>query len=741
MFVTFSTVFIWLAGLQPCVTLQVNISFSSPRICVLSIPSNWYQLKIDYLNLFNQSIHECQSRPVDLFYSIESESVESLRDLNARFFPLLARISHFNELAVTIVGPKGISVDFKIPNFKSDPYILIIFYQTDLQFLTNKGSKVLESTEGPIDTGPFSNRQPIKLRLFQGNRYHMNTSPLLFNKAHLSALSIHQIIDSIVKYNMLTFESTNKTLNSTVNELEIQGYGLRFDSSIFPLTVFGRTKTVHLSGIVNSFETRALIKSKVTKLILEIWRLRKFLHNSPKWLNEANKRETKSELLIKIDKPENHLSSAFAQDTSHLNWKEARVDAFDDSSFCVFYQVEQFSLNVKFSGQQIETQAAESCSCLLFWIVTNFEDHNVSCVNQAQLDRRCDFDKMAQSCSTETVEPLNYRTIYDTILDLEYFKYLADVWLVPLVSLLGIMANYLVIRTFQRIKRSPEYRRKKLTDKGRLMWEYTYFNSWFILFHAFVFLFGPLTTCIELNGIYCSPFILTGLFRPYYLFIENFLGNTFRLSANMSSTLFVLYRFGLNTDRLIRFRKVKPKTAVACLFVLSLSISVITLFVNDRFSLNELSIKSFSYMVQVEFKLLRSGTVLKILYFVNIILGTALFTLFNMLFDLRLFCMLRNQNTDRPKEEAEKRITKMVVLNGLFSFFFRLPEMVSALLLLMFAIDPSTFAFCIISNERHHSVCPILFSISRFLLTVSYLENLSLLYFFNPNFKKHFAFK
>nr|QVK45937.1 G protein-coupled receptor [Proales similis] len=383
----------------------------------------------------------------------------------------------------------------------------------------------------------------------------------------------------------------------------------------------------------------------------------------------------------------------------------------------------------------------KNCSCVLFWIVkchVNVRKKALKCPNEELLKRQCLFENMAQSCSIETLEPLNYRTIYDTILDLEFFKYLADVWLVPFTSLMGVIANYLVIRTFRRIKRSPEYRRNKLTDKSRYMWEYTYYNSWFILFHSLILACTPLATCIEVYGIYCSPFITTDLFRPYYLFVEKFMGNTLRLASNMSSTLFVLFRFGLNTDKLARFRQVKPKIAVACFIILSVSISVITLFVNEKFSAQILSADAFFYFLYVDFFVLKSGLALEIAYFLNAFLVTTFFTWLNMFIDLRLLSLLRSQNTERPKEGAEKRITKMIILNGLFSFLFRLPEMISAALLLLFTLNNQFMPVCIIPGSHFHSLCPMLFSISHLLLTISYLENLVLLYYFNDKFRKNF---
>nr|QVK45911.1 G protein-coupled receptor [Proales similis] len=734
-----------LAYVEDCGRLKAENLDAGSLDCNIKIQSKGHEhIDENQLKRFNQTVQKCQSTATYLIYeriNANEESGESLADFNQIVFPLLARISDLKELDLFVLGGRGLSVDFEIPSFPSAPNIFFIPSVFDLRLLYNNGTEVRDFSTGSLVPSPFGKDQPVYLWFTRGTRYHTNTCPLIFNQAFISELQLLDLTDSTVKFNMLSFEPTNKTLNSTINQLQLDGYGVIFNSRIFPLVVFSETQSIYFNGMMNSFEAGTLKKTVVSLIVLAISRLRRFLHNNPGWLNEVNKRRTEKSLLIDIPEAEADGSNFVGEgQRGYITWTESKgSDAFDDSSFCIFYQIEQYSLNILFIGALIETKANESCSCLLFWIVTYFKAEAVECIDQVRLKKECDFDKMAQRCSTETVEPMNYRTIYDTILDLEFFKYLSDVWLVPVTSIVGIIANQLVIETFRKIKRSREYRRNKLVDKSRYMWEYTYYNSWFILFHSLIFACTPLTTCIELNGIFCFPFTMPDLFRPFYLFVEKFLGNSFRLAANMSSTLFVLYRYGLNTQKLSLFRKLKPKVLVAGIFPLSLSISVIVLFVNEKFSVESLSIYAIIYFSETDFSILHSAGFLQIAFILNTFLVTTFFTLLNMFIDLKLLFLVRAMNIERPKEETEKRITRMVILNGFFSFLFRLPEMISAILLFIFTLDQRIFSVCIVPDGRYHSVCPMLFSISHFLLTISYLENFVLLYFFNENFRKYFS--
>nr|QVK45941.1 G protein-coupled receptor [Proales similis] len=750
----FALLFVAYVHLAAALSGELNNSGDKDCLIGIEIRRNEHLSRVDFDRL-NQTINKCQSKIFDFNYRRISQNEaggEKLAYLTDYLFPLLASDFTPGKVLIDIIGAMGISVDFRMTYFQSASEITVQFKVTNFRLLNSDGSKADDCSSLLSEGTPFKSEQPFELTLHNGIKYYANTCQQIFNRANISELYLGEVILSMLKHNRLIFAPTNQTVDCSVASLILAGYRIRFDSHLFPLATFSQTIQMFVYGVVDFFEASSLENSMVRIIGLVISRTKRFFHNNPTWLDKANQRATNETLLVNVNGPmyDNSVDSSEAHFDYISEIESKRENPFEDSSFCLFYRIEQNSLNVKFFGIMIEKVAQNNCTCLLYWIISrlwplaDFSAYYYSDLGQCERDqdalaKQCDFDKMAQRCSIESVGPLNYRTVYDTILDLEYFKYLADVWLVPLTSLLGIIANYLVIRTFRKIKRSPEYRRNKLTDKARYMWEYTYYNSWFILFHATILACSPLTTCIEVYGIYCSPFITTDLFRPFYLFVESFLGNTFRLAANMSSTLFVLFRFSLNADRFKWFRELKPKKSLAGIIILSLVISLVTLFGNEKFSVRQLSEDSYHYLLETEAPVLLSSLPIKIAYFVNKLAGTTLFTLLNMSIDLRLLFILRTQNAQRPKEEAENRITKMVIINGLFSFLFRLPEMISVCLLLAFYFDQIYFPSCLIKDQRHHSVCPMLFSVSRFLLTISYLENLILLYLFNTNFRKNFS--
>nr|QVK45914.1 G protein-coupled receptor [Proales similis] len=703
------------------------------------------------LDLLKKTSSECGEGRLRLAYVRMGEfdpTGEALSDLREMIVPSIDPKSFASPIYLRIFETKGFSVDFQLPSLGKEIFFHLMIFEIDFMLLEQDGQPLSDLSCDSSAITPFDTQKSCDLFFRKNIRYYGNTCQLIFNKANIRKLSFTQLADSKIKQNILTFRPTNKTLNSTVSIFSLVGYQTRFDSNIFPLATFSQTKMLSLDGTVSSFTASALNQTALEEIDLATSRLKRFLHNNPSWLNQANLRKSERILIVKISDPQNVYGNySYTADIAYITWIESQQEnVFEDSSFCIFYQIELYSLRVKLAGNVIERWARHNCTCLLFWIIRyHWVRNDLSaeyysdlglCVEE-KVQMRCQFDKMAQRCSIETIEPLNYRTVYDTALDLEFAKYLADVWLTPVSSVLGIIANFLVIRTFRKIKRSPEYRRNKLQDKSRNMWEYTYYNSWFILFHSLIFACSPLTTCIEIDGIYCPEFVLTQLSRQFYLFVVSFFGNTFRLAANISNTLFVLYRFGVNTEKLNRFRRTKPLRMIVFSLFLSLLLSLITLFMNERFTIEYLWQDSYKYLLASHFGLIKSNLFLKILYLLNMLMGTTIFSMTNMIIDLRLLFYLRKQNSKRPKEDVENRITKMVILNGLFSFLFRSPEMISASLLLVFTFNTKLFPVCFVSESRDHSVCPMLFDISRFLLTITHLENLVLLYLFNPNFQKH----
>nr|QVK45966.1 G protein-coupled receptor [Proales similis] len=662
---------------------------------------------------------------------------------------------------------QGFNLKFKGQLFYlSSRWFLVLSFRYSWLRLVDDEQGHLLKCENASDLGLFEASSAIDVSFEYGNKYEPDTCVEIFRNSRISSLSVLGVVNSLIAVNQFGIKpsSNTKELNSQVRHYSTSGYALTISASFFHSPVFKTTTFLYFTGSVGRVEEAFLVGSRLEKILLKISSLKKFWHNNFKWLDMANNRSTEAMLTIEMlllpdvlslndyENP-NQYNLPFINPFSYQKLQLYEVDPSglildENSNFCIFYRLRQRDLNVKLAGQLISKVGHTKCDCLLYWLRENYlkepEDSDdfdkmQECARREQeLRETCDFEKMAQRCQIENVQPIEKEATYTFVFRLKYAEFVLGILLSPLVNLLGIVLNFFVIRTFRCIERSPEIRRKKLTDKNRLMWKYLYINSYFVLIQAVINALGPLTACIEYTGVYCSPLILTRFMQVFYLFVENYIGNLCKLTANVTCTMFVLYRFAVNVDCWPKLRKYSPKRLVVYFLLVSAVLSSCRLWVNDRFNLYALWQDPFDYLVRVVERSQNYSMAIRVIYLFNMLLGNVFFVLVNLVTDLRLLMFMRSLNQENRKEKAESRITKMIVISGLFSFLFRMPEIVVSIAFLISTINPTLFQSCILSQDPVHAACPSLFQIGRFFYSFSFLENFILLYLFNSDFKKQF---
>nr|QVK45971.1 G protein-coupled receptor [Proales similis] len=397
-----------------------------------------------------------------------------------------------------------------------------------------------------------------------------------------------------------------------------------------------------------------------------------------------------------------------------------------DENFCLFYQLHARGLNVKFKKSGLEEKASKSCDCMLFWMLENLYERSESfeygdpndiedeCSRRRnEMQKTCNFSQMATNCEFDEIKPYGDPPIYSMVLSTKYVEYLFSVIFGPVINVLAFVANLLVILTFRSIKRSPQYRKGKLADKNRRMWDYVILNSVFNLILSILFAFGPITSCIEYNGVYCTPFYFTRFSQYYYLFVESYLSNAMRLMSNVTNCMFVLYRYGANLEKLERLRKWKPKRVLGITLIGCLIISLIKLWVNGRLTLNALEEGIYYRLVGSNTAPFEASWFLKLINFLNMLLVNVIPNLINISIDWRLLLFLRQRSKKKcRKEAAESKITKIIILNGIFTFIFRSPEILTSIGMVMYELNNETFKSCLLSFDSLHSMCTIMFNIS-----------------------------
>nr|QVK45957.1 G protein-coupled receptor [Proales similis] len=758
--------FLSLAGIS-CGLEQYCISYSNkdqlPCKIQIKCPKN-----IDFgekqLQLRHLSDYECCSRIAThlVFFNfyLPFDSKTSLkRSINLSSaltgYPLacLNKKKYFN---MRYYGLSGIHKEYKVVTLGSNGKNSVIF--TSLRFKLMENDREMAVCSRDLNTSVFQSSEKIDLNLNAEVKLYEDTCIRMFTNASISELTMDGIADSLVKRNLFGIGGADavQDLSCFIGSVFFKGYQVAMTERSFPTKVFSQTSLMQIRGTINRFEARILCSSNLNEIDLSVTGLRKFLHNNPNWLDFANERSTNKTLGLSLNqygaRPTESKAAGFNK-RFHLQYDnlyeiEEKLSLFEDnSSFCIFYQFKRKNLNVRIYGLLLEEQGQQSCDCTLFWLLNTYMNtpsytlyygYMTACESRRQeLEKECDFDAMGARCQIQTIEPVTEPNSYSYVWNLKLAEYVLNTIMASALNSVAVLVNLFVILVFRSMRSSEEFRKKKLTDKNQPLWDYVYFNTFFVLLQALIFALEPLTACIEYDGIYCSPFILTYFGKAFYLFVQSYLANVLKIMANVTNTLFVLYRYGINKDRLAKFRKRSPLKIVMICMCPALSISIITLFVNERFDMDLLNKDEFVYLSRVNYLNDFSNPALEGAYLINKLLGCVVFIVFNLFIDLRLLLFLRTLQQARRKEEAEARITKMIVLNGLFSFLFRMPEMVASLLFVLFTFYPLIFPACILSLEPTHSACPSLSKISQFFYSFSFYENCLLLVIFNPEFKTH----
>nr|QVK45960.1 G protein-coupled receptor [Proales similis] len=660
----------------------------------------------------------------------------SLRQLEVNQCHGRQKFIQFSSIEMRISQVRGVRFDSQV--FALDQMPMNYFVKLSHIFLSDPYSNEINCSLN-YSTNIFNSTSArLSLTFQNGNRYALDMCDLLFSNANIYSLAFLDVIDSLVKQNRVTWKQIRSAdqLNSRVDLLLIEGYNMRLDEKLFAKSIFRRTSSLDLSGQLSSFAPASLAAMNVSQIGLYTAGLRKFLHSNLNWLDGVGTRNSTSALtiyldgIVAIDKLVNSrpLKGYLERTRDPIYWIcFKKRETFTDQDFCLFRSMTSKALDTGLilRGYQLELNAHEKCTCTLAWIAANHFTNLTKRDKYTYSDllacaaklNECNFTQLELSCSLTTLS-IDYTSLYERMITAKYWNFICTVALLPCTALVGFVANAI----------------------SRHMWDYVYMNSVFMLLQSLIFAFAPLTACIEYNGIYCSPLILTRFSQAFYLFVESYAGNALRLMAHMSNLMFVLYRYAVNRNCWSQLRSLKPRTFLAAIIVFSLVVSLSKISANERFDYQILTEEASLYLSVTLSPSLLSPTLSRILFLSNIILTSILFPLLTLVFDICLLKYMRAQSKENRKEIVESRLTKMVILNSLFSLLFRLPDMAVSVYVTvasqMSNVRTDDNNNCVILLDPMDSLCHILPQYSKLLYSFSLSENLLLLYLFNPVFKR-----
>nr|QVK45985.1 G protein-coupled receptor [Proales similis] len=764
---------------------------------ILSLLLYWNRAEkcvvIDGLHDFNAYCYEVELKDINMHYFSLKHNISKISTLGSLSIQSQSkRLSLSNKLSlqsfrfkdefsINWSGFRSISLDFKLESIWdfTEPVqkeiIASYYYQYSNFQLEGKNDLPCELS---ILMNITFNAVEAKLRgeffLFYAVKYYENTCSVIFSQANIEHLYINGLVNSLVERNILGFQDltdrgTVVKLNHKIHGFQLRNvYRVRLSTSLFSLQVFNTENLMHsvfIDGIVNEVEPELFRFVDAHHYELNLKNLRQFLVNNPKWIVNIGLKHSSVHIYFEQHNLENQYGFPSVIDTFDKY-------GFDDEDFCAFryYPVEDTRIKFRFSRLKINQttctiQFLSRSKCL---DESPMNEQNKSiCCNTTEMLERCDIQDITQTSSRVD----KFTSIYDHIFRIELAKFIFAILLHPIACLLGFLFNCLSAWVIKQMNkdggRGKHQGQKNAADRQEKLFGYFFFNALFSAGFCLVSVPELLTRCVRFNGIYCSPFIATDWVRVYYLAGIVLVGNVCKLGANLTQCSFTLYRFFINTDDgkskwRSKFLKARPRNVASVFLFISIILTIPQLFFNEGYT-----IKSVLNLIGFDFFLynhhsasyFEKNPAFVVMYVVNLLFNEVLSTCFNLVVDLKLLSFVRavarNQKSlasahkNKEKEEVEKRLSKMIIFNGIVNILLKTPQMVvssvktweflSKMLTFLYFFNLSDYlpsSWCMFEYSYFDSICLNLLSIAQSLAILTYSVNFILFLLFNQNYKR-----
>nr|QVK45980.1 G protein-coupled receptor [Proales similis] len=690
------------------------------------------------------------------------------------------------QLQIFLSGLKSIELNYEAPMywryfyiFLRMPVLQVVYIQYSSLTLEFNGSISLPcelSVLTKLINRPLKRKFLGHIKFFKSVRYQENTCAAMFYSAAIHALEFFGVVDSLIEQNKIGFQDLMDrdrpaNLAHQIDKFELRElYRTRLTSKIFTKQMMNTElpmKRIAVEGIVTEAEPSLFRHVRAINYSLNILNLREFVQRNLKWA-EGIRTENASITII--------LSQTHNAQHSGLPSKLELINIYDfrDEDFCLFkhYPVENEAIRFLIKN---EKQMEITCTAA-FLIQNSFKSlandseywnliEALKKINFTQLVQECNFEQFKQNCNSTLLQPIEqFWSIFDLLFPIELVKFIFAVVLHPIACLIGVALNLLSAWVIERMnkqeKKGKTQGQRKAADRQEKLFAYFSFNALFSAGFCLVSAPELLTRCVRFNGIYCSPFIATSWVRVYYLAGIVLVGNICKLVANMTQCSFTLYRYLINTDDgkskwRSKFLKARPRNVAAVFLVIAIILTVPQLFFNEGFTIKSVtSLLGFDMFLydHHDLRYFESSLALVSIYVLNLLFNEVVSTCFNLVADLKLLSFVRsvarNQKhlgsvESKEKEEVEKRLSKMIIFNGILSILFKTPEMVASL------VKTSEFlsnihqdkevqvSWCMFAYSYFDSICLNLLSIGQALALFSFSVNFVLFLFFNSMFRRH----
>ena len=604
--------------------------------------------------------------------------------------------------------------------------------------------------------------------------FSKKTCPYVFMNTSLSHLTFGGITNSLILKNQLEFLRINQTNDSNKN-LYFLNLGLAFvdvTTRLIDKHVFKYITRLIITGVVESIQEDLFLNLKnLGFLYFNLDNFGSFLHKSDnKWMkyinNDVNVNLKNQNLVYKNLKKS--LKFEIYQNSKSYNTSKklfGNAYMYPDEDFCLFkhFPHEHLVYTPIMSGDRLQ------CTCTLIWIIQyiyfydtrkiqnensnyfinlyyqeNAEEHSILVCLEKDLNvqiKECDFPKRLNNCDGYKVENKYSINDLEVLFDLKWIELVIFMFLQPIICFIGIVTNLLSILTL---------RQKNVFNKEKdySMYKHIVMNSVFNLIYCILTLLRLMNVCIFTTTLFCSSIYQYKSIQYFRILFIYYFGNIIKLCCNISYISFALSRFALSSNSQYKiFKKFESMNLKIYYTVVILTCSFFSLFKYFQYQTNEIYNISKSFPLEIYdiencYNDNLKCKLFKAFNLINDFIIYMIFFLVNITIDFFLVKISKKNLENKQKvthdkkmlnsaSKCNKKITKMVIVNGLLFLIAYTPEFLSRILL--FFLDKYLFTFCFLYYS-----CKNLIDLAEFFTFFSISFQFFMYNKFNKKFNEQF---
>ncbi len=634
--------------------------------------------------------------------------------------------------------------------------------------------------------------------------------PFVFKNFFVHSINIKELSSSFIDMNLLSFQNISAyDLNSRIIWLKLGMYNCDLNENILNRFVFENTIFLNLNGPINSIQGDLFKSLKLLRhLNLRSQNIKRiFVHNN-KWLNYLNlgPDNTKLNEYFVLTVFQALPNSAFYEYPNedfcyfktfpHQRSVLPTLKPMTKSKCtCLELFLIQYAIKDPFSIQRYINGLEVSYNYLQYYLDEIFFDDQKKCLNESFESNliKCDFKNRFINCEIQQKPPENDFFFY--IYSWPKVVYVIEKYFPKYVTLafclVGMGFNSVMIVILSN-------RKKIMTDK---MYTYLLINSYFSFFYSFILTIKCVIKYMDdrnavafYDNYYLTPEIIR--IQYFNLYLIKFGSNIFRTGSNISYFSFVFSRYISITKNNIqtRLNKFNKKLNTKLFILLTLTISIlINVYIIFQFQIDSSTkldpmelqnMKNFSSIkmdsiddYKENFSSSSEFILMNVAFFAKMIFSDLAHIIASTIVDIFLFSFVKRKmkmkrnliavnvvanielmsNIQKAKKNttksSQRRISNMIVLNGINFLFLRLPLAVLNFYGFVFrfnkeskSFSPNLYDYIVCKKLR---LCASLYEIFICLYLSSFLFEFIIFCKLDTNFKlsiddikkKYFSFK